>query len=104
MKNCLFAPPPESTGIPFEIFSDIGDHGTISTDRYSLAGVEVFVEVHPDEGCKLDTLVIERVDGIAVEYWSNEPMVYIFTMPRSDVRITVTFVEDENWEPEEPLM
>ena len=96
--------PPYSGNYAFEIHTNVGDHGNISTGRYALAGDEVFVEVHPEEGYKLDTLVIERFDGIAVEYWSNEPMVYTFTMPRSDVRITVTFVEDENWEPEEPLM
>ncbi len=76
-----------------EISTSVGDHGTISVDRYATEGDEVTNTVSPDDAYKLDDLSVT----------ANDDGTFSFTMPSGDVKISATFAEDPDWtEPEEP--
>ena len=86
----------------YEVFTSVGDNGTISVDRYATEGDKVTIEVAPDEAYLLDELVV-TANGKDVELTDNGDGTYTFTMPSADVRISATFAEDPDWtEPEEP--
>ena len=85
-----------------EISTSVGDHGTISVDRYATEGDEVTITVSPDDAYKLDDLSV-TANGKEVEVTANDDGTFSFTMPSGDVKISATFAEDPDWtEPEEP--
>ena len=86
----------------YEISTSVGDHGTISVDRYATEGDKVTITVSPDDAYKLDGLSV-TAHGKDVELTANGDGTYTFTMPSGDVKISATFAEDPDWtEPEEP--
>ncbi|MEE0205700.1 MAG: S-layer homology domain-containing protein [Peptococcaceae bacterium] len=94
---------PEYTGkYSYEIFTKVGDNGTIDVDRYATEGDEVTITVSPEEAYLLDEMTVTS-GGKDVEVTDNGDGTYTFTMPSGDVKIEVTFAEDPNWE-EEPAM
>lgn len=97
---------PEYTGkYSYEIFTKVGDNGTISVDRYATEGDDVTITVSPDEAYLLDELTV-TAGGKEVEVKDNGDGTYTFKMPSADAKIVVTFAEDPDWEPEpeEPAM
>lgn len=97
---------PEYTGkYSYEIFTKVGDNGTISVDRYATEGDNVTITVSPDEAYLLDELTV-TTGGKEVEVKDNGDGTYTFKMPSADAKIVVTFAEDPDWEPEpeEPAM
>lgn len=97
---------PEYTGkYSYEIFTKVGENGTISVDRYATEGDDVTITVSPDEAYLLDELTV-TTGGKEVEVKDNGDGTYTFKMPSADAKIVVTFAEDPNWEPEpeEPAM
>ena len=101
--QCRFVEEPPYTGkYSYEVFTSVGDNGTLSVDRYATEGDKVTIEVAPDEAYLLDALVV-TANGKEVELTDNGDGTYTFTMPSADVRISATFAEDPDWtEPEEP--
>ena len=101
--QCRFVEEPPYTGkYSYEVFTSVGDNGTLSVDRYATEGDKVTIEVTPDEAYLLDELVV-TANGKEVELTDNGDGTYTFTMPSADVRISATFAEDPDWtEPEEP--
>lgn len=94
--------PPYTGKYSYEVFTSVGDNGTITVDRYATEGDKVTIEVTPDEAYLLDELVV-TANGKEVELTDNGDGTYTFTMPSADVRISATFAEDPDWtEPEEP--
>ena len=94
--------PPYTGKYSYEVFTSVGDNGTISVDRYATEGDKVTIEVAPDEAYLLDELVV-TANGKEVELTDNGDGTYTFTMPSADVKISATFAEDPDWtEPEEP--
>lgn len=94
--------PPYTGKYSYEVFTSVGDNGTISVDRYATEGDKVTIDVTPDEAYLLDELVV-TANGKDVELTDNGDGTYTFTMPSADVRISATFAEDPDWtEPEEP--
>lgn len=97
---------PEYTGkYSYEIFTKVGENGTISVDRYATEGDDVTITVSPDEAYLLDELTV-TTGGKEVEVRDNGDGTYTFKMPSADAKIVVTFAEDPDWEPEpeEPAM
>ena len=94
--------PPYTGKFSYEIFTTVGDNGTIDVDRYATEGDKVTITVSPDEAYMLDDMSVTS-GGKDVEVTDNGDGTYTFTMPRGDVKIEVTFAEDPNWE-EEPAM
>ena len=97
---------PEYTGkYSYEIFTKVGENGTISVDRYATEGDDVTITVSPDEAYLLDELTV-TANGKEVEVKDNGDGTYTFKMPSADAKIVVTFAEDPDWEPEpeEPAM
>ena len=97
--------PPYTGKYSYEIFTKVGDNGTIDVDRYATEGDKVTITVSPDEAYLLDELVV-TAGGKEVEVKDNGDGTYTFKMPSADAKIEVTFAEDPNWEPEpeEPAM
>lgn len=97
--------PPYTGKFSHEIFTKVGDNGTIDVDRYATEGDKVTITVSPDEAYMLDEMTVTS-GGKDVEVTDNGDGTYTFTMPSGDVKIEVTFAEDPNWEPEpeEPAM
>ena len=86
----------------YEVFTSVGDNGSLTVDRYATEGDKVTIDVTPDEAYLLDALVV-TANGKEVELTDNSDGTYTFTMPSADVRISATFAEDPDWtEPEEP--
>lgn len=97
--------PPYNGKYSYEIFTKVGENGTISVDRYATEGDDVTITVSPDEAYLLDELTV-TANGKEVEVKDNGDGTYTFKMPSSDAKIVVTFAEDPDWEPEpeEPAM
>ena len=94
--------PPYTGKYSYELTTSVGDHGSLTVDRYATEGEKVTITVTPDEAYLLDDLVV-TAGGKDVELVDNGDGTYTFTMPSADVRITATFAEDPDWtEPEEP--
>ena len=94
--------PPYTGKYSYEVFTSVGDNGTVTVDRYATEGDTVTIQVTPDQAYKLDDLSV-TANGKDVELTANSDGTYSFTMPSADVRITATFAEDPDWtEPEEP--
>ena len=93
--------PPYTGKYSYEVFTSVGDNGTISVDRYATEGDKVTIEVAPDEAYLLDELVV-TANGKEVELTDNGDGTYTFTMPSADVRISATFAEDPDWTEPEP--
>ena len=85
----------------YEISTSVGDHGTISVDRYATEGDKVTITVSPDDAYKLDGLSV-TAHGKDVELTANGDGIFSFTMPSADVKISATFAEDPDWTPDEP--
>ena len=104
--NIVIVKEPEYTGkYSYEIFTKVGENGTISVDRYATEGDKVTITVSPDEAYLLDELTV-TANGKEVEVKDNGDGTYTFKMPSADAKIVVTFAEDPDWEPEpeEPAM
>ena len=100
--QCRFVEEPPYTGrYSYEVFTSVGDNGTLSVDRYATEGDKVTIEVAPDEAYLLDELVV-TANGKEVELTDNGDGTYTFTMPSADVRISATFAEDPDWTEPEP--
>ncbi len=97
--------PPYTGKYSYEIFTKVGENGTISVDRYATEGDDVTITVSPDEAYLLDELTV-TANGKEVEVKDNGDGTYTFKMPSADAKIVVTFAEDSDWEPEpeEPAM
>ena len=67
---------------------------TVSPSRASY-GTTVTITVDPDEGYELDELNVTDASGNAVTVTKVSDTRYTFTMPRSRVTVTVTFVAEE---------
>ena len=93
--------PPYSGKYSYEVFTSVGDHGTLAVDRYATEGDKVTIDVTPDQAYKLDDLTV-TANGKEVDLTANGDGTYSFTMPSADVRITATFAEDPDWTPDEP--
>ena len=94
--------PPYTGKYSYELTTSVGDHGSLTVDRYATEGDTVTIQVAPDQAYKLDDLSV-TANGKDVELTANSDGTYTFTMPSADVRITATFAEDPDWtEPEEP--
>ena len=94
--------PPYTGKYSYEVFTSVGDNGTVTVDRYATEGEKVTISVSPDEAYKLDDLSV-TANGKDVALTDNGDGTFSFTMPSADVRITATFAEDPDWtEPEEP--
>lgn len=90
---------PEYNGkYSYEIFTKVGENGTISVDRYATEGDDVTITVSPDEAYLLDELTV-TANGKEVEVKDNGDGTYTFKMPSADAKIVVTFAEDPDWEP-----
>lgn len=104
--NIVIVKEPEYNGkYSYEIFTKVGENGTISVDRYATEGDNVTITVSPDEAYLLDELTVTS-GGKDVEVTDNGDGTYTFKMPSADAKIVVTFAEDPDWEPEpeEPAM
>ena len=104
--NIVIVKESEYTGkYSYEIFTKVGENGTISVDRYATEGDDVTITVSPDEAYLLDELTV-TTGGKEVEVKDNGDGTYTFKMPSADAKIVVTFAEDPDWEPEpeEPAM
>ena len=97
--------PPYNGKYSYEIFTKVGENGTISVDRYATEGDDVTITVSPDEAYLLDELTV-TTGGKEIEVKDNGDGTYTFKMPSADAKIVVTFAEDPDWEPEpeEPAM
>ena len=97
--------PPYTGKYSYEIFTKVGENGTISVDRYATEGDDVTITVSPDEAYLLDELTV-TTGGKEIEVKDNGDGTYTFKMPSADAKIVVTFAEDPDWEPEpeEPAM
>ena len=94
--------PPYTGKYSYEVSTSVGDHGSLTVDRYATEGEKVTITVTPDEAYKLDDLSV-TAGGKEVALTAGGDGTYTFTMPSADVRITATFAEDPDWtEPEEP--
>ena len=93
--------PPYTGKYSYEVSTSVGDHGSLTVDRYATEGEKVTITVTPDEAYKLDDLTV-TAHGKDVELTANSDGTYTFTMPSADVRITATFAEDPDWTPDEP--
>ena len=100
--QCRFVEEPPYTGkYSYEVFTSVGDNGTLTVDRYATEGDKVTIEVAPDEAYLLDELVV-TANGKEVELTDNGDGTYTFTMPSADVKISATFAEDPDWTEPEP--
>ncbi|MEE0511993.1 MAG: hypothetical protein UDG94_12260, partial [Peptococcaceae bacterium] len=72
------------------------DNGSVSVDKYATEGEKVTLTVSPDKAYKLDELTL-TVNGKEVDLTDNGDGTYTFTMPSGNVKVSVTFVEDEDY-------
>ena len=94
--------PPYTGKYSYELTTSVGDHGSLTVDRYATEGERVTITVSPDEAYKLDDLSV-TAGGKEVTLTAGGDGTFSFTMPSADVKITATFAEDPDWtEPEEP--
>ena len=94
--------PPYTGKYSYEVSTSVGDHGSLTVDRYATEGEKVTITVTPDEAYKLDDLSV-TAGGKEVALTAGGDGTYTFTMPSADVKISATFAEDPDWtEPEEP--
>ena len=94
--------PPYTGKYSYEVSTSVGDHGSLTVDRYATEGEKVTITVTPDDAYLLDDLSV-TAGGKDVELVDNGDGTFSFTMPSADVKITATFAEDPDWtEPEEP--
>ena len=94
--------PPYTGKYSYELTTSVGDHGSLTVDRYATEGEKVTITVTPDEAYKLDDLSV-TAGGKEVALTAGGDGTFSFTMPSADVKISATFAEDPDWtEPEEP--
>ncbi len=95
--------PPYTGKYSYELSTSVGDHGSLTVDRYATEGEKVTITVTPDEAYKLDDLSV-TAGGKEVALTAGGDGTFSFTMPSADVKISATFAEDPDWtEPEEPV-
>ena len=94
--------PPYTGKYSYEVSTSVGDHGSLTVDRYATEGDEVTITVTPDDAYLLDDLSV-TAGGKEVALTAGGDGTFSFTMPSADVKISATFAEDPDWtEPEEP--
>ena len=72
------------------------DNGSVSVDKYATEGEKVTITVSPDKAYKLDELTV-TANGKDVELTDNGDGTYTFTMPSSNVKVSASFVEDNDY-------
>ena len=72
------------------------DNGSVSVDKYATEGEKVTLTVSPDKAYKLDALTV-TAGGKDVELTDNGDGTYTFTMPSSNVKVSASFVEDNDY-------
>lgn len=79
------------------------ENGTVTVSPKSASkGDTVTITVEPDEGYVLDELTVTDSKGEKVELTKVSDTKYTFTMPRSQVTIEATFVEDPDYVEPDP--
>ena len=78
----------------YTITVDSDDHGEVSADRNSAAAdITITLTATPDEGYRLDSLIVTDEDGETVALHDRGDGTYTFTMPPSDVTVKAAFAE-----------
>ena len=78
----------------YTITVDSDDHGEVSADRNSaVADTTITLTATPDEGYRLDSLIVTDEDGETVALHDRGDGTYTFTMPPSDVTVKAAFAE-----------
>ena len=72
------------------------DNGSVSVDKYATEGEKVTLTVSPDKAYKLDELTV-TANGKDVDLTDNGDGTYTFTMPSSNVKVSASFVEDNDY-------
>ena len=72
------------------------DNGSVFVDKYATEGEKVTLTVSPDKAYKLDELTV-TANGKDVELTDNGDGTYTFTMPSSNVKVSASFVEDNDY-------
>lgn len=73
-------------------------HGTVTVSpEKAQSGQSVTITAKPDEGYKVGTVMVTRVNGGTVSVSDKGDGVYTFTMPNSAVEVQVTFVPVSEW-------
>ncbi len=86
-----------SSGYSVSVDKDI-EHGQVSvTPKSSAAGKKVTVKVTPDEGYVLDELIVTDKNGDEIPLTKVDENTYTFTMPKSNVTVSATFVESSGF-------
>ena len=93
--------PPYTGKYSYEVSTSVGDHGSLTVDRYATEGEKVTITVTPDDAYLLDDISV-TAGGKEVALTAGGDGTYTFTMPSADVKITATFAEDPDWTPDEP--
>lgn len=94
--NCSLEMPAENVTIlnrdasPYEIITNIGEHGTVTVAESSKVGAVIFMRITPDDYYLLDELTVKDENGNDIDL-EIESMYHIFRMPSSDVTVTATF-------------
>ncbi len=85
-----------SSGYSVQVDQNI-EHGHVSvTPKSATAGKKVTVKVTPDEGYVLDELTVTDKDGNEITVNKVDENTFTFTMPKSRVTVSATFVEEKD--------
>ena len=83
----------------YSITTEVVGEGTVATDVTSAEKDEVVtITVTPDDGYELESIVVKDESGAEITVENNQ-----FTMPASDVTVTVTFKETFTPAPNNPV-
>lgn len=78
----------------YTITVESDDHGKVSADRNSAAADTIItLTAVPNEGYRLDSLIVTDEDGEMVALQDKGDGTYTFTMPSSDVTVKAAFAE-----------
>lgn len=84
-----------SSTTTYKITVDAGEGGKASANKSSASeDATITVTVTPDSGYKIDSVTAKKSGGSKLTITEKSDGVYTFTMPASDVTVTVTFVSD----------
>ncbi len=85
-----------SSGYSVQVDQNI-EHGHVSvTPKSATVGKKVTVKVTPDEGYVLDELTVTDKDGNEITVNKVDENTFTFTMPKSRVTVSATFVEEKD--------
>lgn len=75
---------------------DITGGDVTATDDQAKKGEKVTITVTPEEGNRVDSIIVTDENGKELDVTDNGDGTYSFIMPNSDVEIEVTFVKDDS--------